>query len=815
MKLLKFGGTSLANAEKFLHVSEIIEKKNRFEQTAVVLSAPAKITNNLVAITENTAKKEIALNIVDATKLAFVELVKNISKIQPNFNYLKIIEIIKEEFNKLKSIIHDIVCVKYCPNSIHAIIVSRGEILSVEIMKSILKAKNYTITVINPVEKIFSIGDYLDSTVNIAESKKRISAMLINNKDIILMAGFIAGNEKKELVVLGRNGSDYSAAVLAVCLNAKCCEIWTDVDGVFTCDPKIVSNALLLESISYQEAMELSYFGAKVLHPRTIEPIAQFKIPCIIKNTNNIKSHGTSIYLNHDSKKNYLKGVTHLDDIVMLNISGYDMKNINNITPRVFNIISKSKVKIILITQSSSENKINLCMLENKKNIFLDYLKKEFQLELKEGLLNPFRIKKNLSILSVIGSDIYKKHNIASKIFSSLGSAKINVLAIAQGSSKHSISIVVEQKNILNAIKNVHEELFFNNKTIHVFLIGIGGVGNALLEQISQQEQFLKKQNINIKVCLIANSKKMLIMKNAIDLSNWKNHFQQSNHIFNLKLFKQTIKKYQFLNAVIIDCTSDQLLSEQYTHFLKNQYHIVTSNKKANTATWEYYQEIRDTARKNNKKFLYETNVGAGLPIIKTVQNLFKTGDHLIRFQGILSGSLSFIFGRLEEGILLSQATKEAKKLGFTEPNPFDDLSGIDVARKLLILAREAGYSIELKDIKIENLLPKPIENKEDINKFLLELEKLDSYFLKRVKTAHDSGCVLRFIGTIEQTGKCFIKIEEVGINHPLYKVKNGENAFAFYTKYYKSIPLVLRGYGAGNNVTASGVFSDLLHTLS
>lgn len=816
MKLLKFGGTSLANAEKFLCVAGIIEENIKTDQIAVVLSAPAKVTNYLVQIVEKTIDHDQILDIIHLAENIFIQLTNNLLKIQSNFPYQEIEIIIKKEFNKLKKIIHGIVLLKQCPDNIRATVISRGEILSVFIMKSILQSKNHNVTIINPVKNFVSIGDnYLDSTIDINQSKKNIHNININQNDIVLMAGFISGNQDKKLVVLGRNGSDYSAAVLAACLDADCCEIWTDVDGVFTSDPRKVSNAFLLKSISYQEAMELSYFGAKVLHPRTIEPISQFKIPCFIKNTTNIQSTGTLICQNNDSEKDFLKGVTHLDNIAMFNISGSHIKDIRNIIPRVFNIISRDNIKILLITQSSSENKINFCLFEYDVRKVLCSLNKEFQLELKDKLLNPFKIKKHLSILSVVGSNIYKKYNIASKIFSILGASKINILAIAQGSSEHSISLVIEQEHILHAVQNVHNILFCNRKIIHVFLIGIGGIGSTLLYQIIKQKKFLDQKNIEIKICTIANSKKILFLDDRHDLSNWEYEFKKSTTKFDLELLHNLIKKNNLPNSVIVDCTSDQLLSEQYEKFIYNNFHVVTSNKKANTSEWTYYKKIRNAINKKNKKFLYETNVGAGLPVIETLQSLFATGDTLIRFKGILSGSLSFIFGRLEEGVLLSQATREAKELGFTEPNPRDDLLGIDVARKLLILARESGHNIELKDIKIESLLPDVFKRHKDIDTFLSKLKELDSYFLKKVNIARNAGNVLRFVATIEQEKKFFIKLEEVNINDPFYKVKNGENALAFYTNYYQPIPLVLRGYGAGNNVTASGVFSDLLRTLS
>lgn len=814
MKLLKFGGTSLANAKKFLCVADIIEKKNKKEQIAIVLSAPAKITNYLATIIEkNTNNNEILKNVSLAENI-FIELIKNIKKTQSFFAYEETKEKIEIEFKKLKKIINDIILINKCPENIQPIIISRGEILSVVIMKNILKSRNYRVTILNPVKYLLAIGNYLNSTVDIKESKKRIEKINIDQKNIILMPGFIAGNIKGEPVLLGRNGSDYSAAILAACINAHSCEIWTDVDGVFTSDPRIVSNTYLLESISYQEAMELAYFGAKVLHPRTIEPISQFQIPCFIKNTNNVDSRGTFIGEKKDSEKKILKGVTHLDNIVMFNISGSCLKDQGKTISRIFTLFSKKNINIILVTQSSSENKINFCTLEKDADHVSMIFQKEFKLEIKERLLSNLNIIKNLSILSVIGSNISQKYNIASKIFSSLGSLKINVLAIAQGSSNNSISVVIKRKNILKAVQNVHNRLFFKKKIMNVFLIGIGGVGKTLLRQILKQKDFLDQKNIKIKLRMIANSKKLLFSDRSISLNNWEEKFKQSKEKFNFEILNKLLKDNSNSKSVVIDCTSDDFLSKQYINFISSGFHVITSNKKANTNSLKYYNDIRTTVLKENKKFLYETNVGAGLPVINTLQNLFNTGDRIISFKGILSGSLSFIFGKLEEGMSLSESTKEAKKLGFTEPNPFDDLSGIDVARKLLILAREIGYSIELKDIKIEPILPEKFKKCQDSKEFLLELKKLDLFFLKRVNKARDSGNVLRFVGTIEKEGKCSVKIEEIKSNNPLYKVKNGENALTFYTNYYHPIPLVLRGYGAGNEVTASGVFSDLLRII-
>ncbi|QFQ32927.1 bifunctional aspartate kinase/homoserine dehydrogenase I [Buchnera aphidicola (Aphis fabae)] len=814
MKLLKFGGTSLANAEKFLCAADIIEKNKNYEQVAIVLSAPAKITNYLVNIVEKNININEMLEQIELAEKIFIEIIQNIKQIKSYFLYEETKKIIEIEFNELKKIINNFTSFKKYPDNIQAIIMSRGEILSIWIMKNILKSRYHQVTIINPIENIISTGSFLNSSVDINESKKRISKININENNIILMPGFISGNKKGELALLGRNGSDYSAAILACCLNAQLCEIWTDVDGVFTSDPKKISNTFLLNSISYEEAMELSYFGAKVIHPRTIEPLKKFNIPCIIKNTSNIESKGTLICKKSNHSKDILKGVTNIDDIAMFTISGDLIKQKNNTITQIFNLLEQENINIILITKSSSKNNFSFCVLEKETQKILILLNQLFPLELQEKILNNINIIKNLSILSVIGFNISQKYDIASKIFSSLGKSKINILAISQGSSKYSISLVIKKENILQSMQIIHNALFYNKKIINVFLIGIGGVGKSLIKQILQQKNFLASKNIEIKIRIIANSKKILFLNDLIDLKNWEKAFQESKERFNLEILNKLLKDNSFLNSVLIDCTSDEILSKQYVNYFLKGFHVITSNKKANTSPLKYYNEIRTTALKENKKFLYETNVGAGLPVIQTLQNLFNTGDNLICFKGILSGSLSFIFGKLEENILLSDATKQAKDLGFTEPNPCDDLSGIDVARKLLILAREVGYKIELEDINIEPILPEYFKKCKSIKEFLYKLKEMDVPFIERVKKARNLGKVLRFVGTIEKGGKCSVKIEEINSNNPLYKVKNGENALTFYTNYYQPIPLVLRGYGAGNNVTASGVFADLLRTI-
>ena len=816
MRVLKFGGTSLANPERFSQAAKLIERAHLEEQAAGVLSAPAKITNHLVALSEKAALNQPTDSHFNEAIDIFYNIINGLHAENNKFDLAGTKALIDAEFAQIKNLLEEIRQAGKVSDAVKATIDCRGEKLSIAMMKAWFEARGYSVHIVDPVKQLLAKGGYLESSVEIVESTKRVDAASIAKDKVVLMAGFTAGNENGELVLLGRNGSDYSAACLAACLGASVCEIWTDVDGVYTCDPRLVPDARLLPSLSYREAMELSYFGAKVIHPRTIGPLLPQKIPCVIKNTGNPSAPGSIIDGNVKSEGLQglqVKGITNLDNLAMFNVSGPGMQGMVGMASRVFSAMSSAGISVILITQSSSEYSISFCVPVKSAEAAKAVLESEFANELNEHQLEPIDVIKDMSIISVVGDGMKEAKGIAARFFSALAQANISIVAIAQGSSERSISAVVPQNKAIEAVKATHQALFNKKKVVDMFLVGVGGVGAELIEQIKRQKEYLAKKDVEIRVCAIANSNRMLLDENGLNLDDWKTDLENATQPSDFDVLLSFIKLHHVVNPVFVDCTSAESVAGLYARALKEGFHVVTPNKKANTRELAYYHELRRNAQAGQHKFLYETNVGAGLPVIENLQNLLAAGDELEHFEGILSGSLSFIFGKLEEGLSLSEVTALAREKGFTEPDPRDDLSGQDVARKLLILAREAGLELELSDVEVEGVLPKGFAEGKSTEEFMALLPQLDEEFKARVDAAKAEGKVLRYVGQISD-GKCIVSIVAVDQNNPLYKVKDGENALAFYTRYYQPIPLLLRGYGAGNAVTAAGIFADILRTL-
>jgi len=687
-------------------------------------------------------------------------------------------------------------------------LLSFGERLSSFIISNIIEDSRC----VNMQNFIRTDSHFGNAQVDFDRTNALIFEELDGLKDIVVAPGFIAANEKGDITTLGRGGSDYTAAIIAGAIEAEVLEIWTDVDGFMTADPKKVTKAYPIETLSYMEALELSHFGAKVIYTPTLHPAYQRNIPIKILNTFNTKAPGTLICREPENhSESLIKGVSSMDDIVMITIEGSGLPGVTGISKRLFTALASRQVNIILITQASSEYSISFAIAPGDSEKAEEAIREEFQVEMKYKKIIAMEVEKHLSVIAIVGEKMKNTPGISATLFTSLGRNGISVIATAQGSSELNISVVIRRELLKKALNVIHEGFFLSHyKELHLYLVGLGTVGKDLLKQISQQQEILMKEhNLKINLMGIARSKKMLIKEEGISIKDYASELEKFGEPTNTDVMLEKIAGLNLRNSVFIDCTGSDQIAALYDPLFDMYVSVVTANKIACSSEYTNYLHLKQKARKKDVKFIYETNVGAGLPIINTINDLIRSGDHIYKMEAVLSGTLNFIFNTLSAEIPLSKAVKMAQEKGFSEPDPRIDLSGLDVMRKLLILSREAGYGIEEKDVKMKRFLPDSCfeGSQED---FWEELKKLDSDFESRRKKLESEGRKWRFFARLEN-GNPSIELLEVDSSHPAYALADSNNIIMITTDRYKDWPMIIRGYGAGAAVTAAGVFADII----
>ena len=825
MLTLKFGGTSMGSAKRILDSVEIMIGRAATDKISVVVSAVAGVSNKLQEAIDSCILGNNPLTYINELKNIHSEICSQIKATLSNFNSETVMQKISENLSELEKLLAGISTFAECPDSVHCRIMGMGELMCAPIVEQTLIAKGQSVVLLDSRKYIFTTGNQKEGDPDYAHCADAFADFRDGSSplaQILLFPGFICswigGTGKKPVMgLLGRNGSDFSAAIVGACLGSKRVEFWTDVDGIYTADPRVVKDAILVKDMSYEEAMELSFFGSKILHPKTLAPLAAKNIEAWSLNSHNPSARGTRIGrgpFESEKSSGPVRGISCLKDCSMISVSGSGMKGRKGMAARIFSAVSNAGISILLITQSSSEYTLSFCVRKAFSEQVQDVLKSELALEIGTKLVNQIEVQKDCSIVSIVGDAMKQKRGIAGTFFDSLASRDINILAIAQGSSERSISAVIKAEDGNMAVRVVHQFFFNTVHSIQVYAFGAGTIGGTLLDQINEQQNLLLEQGIDIKVMAIANIDGMIFNADGIKLDGWREQVKLNGKKTNLDEILEFVKETKPLNPIFVDCTASYDLPERYLDILKTGMNIATPNKRANSMSMDFYHKLRETANEMHVRFLYETNVGAGLPIIDTLQNLFRSGDKLTGFNGIMSGSLSYIFGKLDEGKKFSEAVLEAKELRYTEPDPRDDLKGTDVARKALIIARESGMEIELEDIEMRSIFPENFSLEGSTQEFLDKLPELDSYFDEKMAALKKENKVLRMAASIKD-GKVSVGILEVGPEDPLYGVKGGENAFVFHTARYTPIPLTVRGYGAGAGVTAAGVFGDILRTVT
>jgi aspartokinase/homoserine dehydrogenase 1 len=806
----KFGGTSLADLAGFEASATVIGRYSGDYQVIVVLSAVKGVTDMLLAAIDTAVEggdgAEYLGQAISAERTIVEALAQRGVAIPLAGDYLE------DQNATLQRRVEGIRLLGQCPDETRARILASGEGFSSRLMVDVLRHQGFNAQWSDTDVLPLANESWLDSLIDIESAAPLLKERLDDDTQVMVLPGFYGRNAAGGIQLLGRNGTDYSAAAIAAAAGAGLCQIWKDVDGFFTADPRIVKNARCLDEVSYDEAMELTYFGAKVISAKALTPLASNDIPCEVRNTYSPDQPGTLVH-RKARRADVVRGISHLHDVSSITMQGGGLRGRVGIARRVMDALASESISILLIVQSSSEYSITLCVRQADELKARKALEEEFHFERLHGLIEEIGVQSDRAVVSLVGEGMKHSRGIAARFLTAISSAGVNVEVIAQGSTECAIAVVVRGEDAQPATRACHTAFFSHSTHVDVILLGCGNVGGELLDQFQRQAQSLVEHHVDLRVRAIANSRKLVIADDVIDPGRWREELANQGQSWSLDDVLAIRNKLGLLSPTIVDCTTDEDLAGQYVRFLDNGFNVVAANKKANTSGMDYYHEMREAAARNFRKFLYETNVAAGLPFIDTLQSLIRSGDELRTFEGILSGSLSMIFGLLEDETPLSQAVEKAMELGYTEPDPRDDLSGMDVARKLLIIAREVGLQLDLDDIVVEPVVPMEVVGKVDRADLITTLQTLDAEFSDRIGKAAGQDKVLRYVARLED-GACRVSIEDVARTTPLGSIRDGENALVIHSHYYQPIPMVLRGYGAGAAVTAAGVFGDLLRTV-
>jgi aspartokinase/homoserine dehydrogenase 1 len=808
MQVLKFGGSSVANASNINKVIDIVKEKIKTDKTIVVVSAFGGITDILLQCSQLAADGDEGYK----QKLQEAEL-RHLSTVKELITITQqsaVLSLVKTLCNEIEDICTGIFLLKELSERTRDRIVSYGEILSSKIIAAKLNTDAIACEWVNSANLIITNSNYGSAAVDFSITDKKITGYFAaSSAELFLMPGFIASDSTGAHTTLGRGGSDYTAAIVAAALSAQVLEIWTDVSGMMTADPRLVTNVKIIPQISYQEAMELSHFGAKVIYPPTIQPVRGKGIPTWIKNTFAPTDNGTVIQKESSNNTNSIRGISSINSIALLSLEGSGMVGIPGFSKRLFEALAEKKINVILITQSSSEHSIcvgiDAAMSETARKI----IDEAFAYEIETKKVDPIVVEKDLAIVALVGDNMKSHPGISGKMFGNLGRNGVNVRAIAQGSSERNISAVVSTQDVKKAINVLHEEFFETvYKEINLFIAGVGNVGGKLVAQLLQQQQFLL-QNLHLKINVVGlcNSKKMLFKDEAIDLKQWKTTLVSEGESMDMQVFIERIQAKNLRNSVFADVTANEMVATCYEQLLQKSISVVACNKIACSSKYEYYKKLKNLSREFNAQFLFETNVGASLPIIGTLNDLLRGGDKINTIQAVLSGTLNFVFNNYDGKKSFATIVKQAQDEGYTEPDPRLDLSGKDVMRKIMILAREAGHVIEMEDIDNNSFMP-PACMVGTVEDFYKSMEEHEAHFKQLFIDAGDNK--LKFVASFKE-GKASVGLQHINSQHDLYHLYGKDNIVLFYTDRYVEQPLVIKGAGAGADVTASGVFGDII----